>query len=862
MIKNNRYKESLIFSVLIVLIAFFLQPTFKSIDNIYSDFKFDFRGKQQIDTSIVTLFFTDDDLQVLGGVKNLPNHIALIISALNNLDAKAIGINILFDEKVNYQNSERRHFITTVKSSPNVSLACYFQDLGGVVDSLKENKQDKNYIDTSENSDSLAFKINHINLPEGYKLLSPYPKLIKNEQIGHLNYYGKTVARKIPLLVKSSTGDIIPSFSLELMRVFLNVPKDAVVINENSIELQGNEKKINIPAKNGEMLINYSGSSENLLKFTVVKFLNSYINYITGKTPELPLNTFKNKIVLIAIDSEIQGQYLINPFNERMPKIGVQANAIDTILRNRFIYELSPWFIFLISFVLIFVIIYILLSFKIAISFLISLLIAAGYIILSLYLFSKNIQLPVHPILLSPLAIIFGMLYKFGFIQGGTGKNKDDIDETIYDVTKIPTEIIKEKEQKIDEINLSVDNNEELSDNYNDDYDKINFTEVTQDFNGLVYKTGSPISGIADTIEKIAPSTAVVLITGESGTGKELVAQAIHKLSLRKNEKYVAINCATFQESLLESELFGYEKGAFTGADKQKLGLFEVANSGTIFLDEISEMSENLQSKLLRVLQNNELYRVGGTNPIKIDVRIIAATNRDPQAEIKAKRFREDLFYRLNTIHIQLPPLRKRKNDISVLIFSFLKKQNVKDFNLSKDAFDILVNYDWPGNVRQLENVIERAVIFTKADSRKEIQTKDFPAELSSGNLIDDLETKVLLLLREKKFSRNSINETAKELGGLNRGTITEYIRGILLKELALNNFDIAKVSEIMAGTNDVETVSNVNKKNEEYIVNIRKQINKHIPLEQNFLLLKKKYKNLPKRYHLFLEKFLIDYLR
>ncbi len=196
----------------------------------------------------------------------------------------------------------------------------------------------------------------------------------------------------------------------------------------------------------------------------------------------------------------------------------------------------------------------------------------------------------------------------------------------------------------------------------------------------MVFHTNSPLNSVVDVIKKIAPSNAAVLITGESGTGKELTARSIHDLSKRRENTYVALNCATLQETLLESELFGYEKGSFTGADKQKNGLFESANFGTLFLDEISEMSESLQSKLLRVLQSNEFFRVGGTIPIRVDVRIIAATNKNPQVEIKAKRFREDLFYRLNTIHIELLPLRKRKEDIPILINNFLNKQDVRRF--------------------------------------------------------------------------------------------------------------------------------------------------------------------------------------
>lgn len=216
-------------------------------------------------------------------------------------------------------------------------------------------------------------------------------------------------------------------------------------------------------------------------------------------------------------------------------------------------------------------------------------------------------------------------------------------------------------------------------------------------------------------ITKAAPTDSNVLISGESGTGKELAARAIHLNSLRKDAPFVAINCAALTETLLESELFGHEKGSFTGAVAQKKGKIEIAQSGTLFLDEIGEMAISLQAKLLRVLQEREFERVGGTRPIKADIRLIAATNRDLEAEIKSGNFRQDLFYRLNVVQFTMPSLRDRKEDITLLADAFLqkfsKKLNRKLRGISAKAKKILLAYDFPGNVRELENTIERAVV-------------------------------------------------------------------------------------------------------------------------------------------------------
>jgi len=238
---------------------------------------------------------------------------------------------------------------------------------------------------------------------------------------------------------------------------------------------------------------------------------------------------------------------------------------------------------------------------------------------------------------------------------------------------------------------------------------------------------------VIEVIKVVAKSNATVLISGDSGTGKELVARAIHSQSHRKDRPFVPISCAALPESLLESELFGHEKGSFTGAYTQKKGKFEVAHRGTLFLDEIGEMSTNIQVHLLRVLEEKEFTRVGGNELIKVDLRLISATNKDIKKAIANGQFREDLYYRLNVVAIELPPLRERKEDIPLLAQHFLKKfaiENQKEITgFSPQATDFVLKYEWPGNVRELENAIERAVILAK-NSYIEV------ADLSSENLL------------------------------------------------------------------------------------------------------------------------------
>ena len=240
---------------------------------------------------------------------------------------------------------------------------------------------------------------------------------------------------------------------------------------------------------------------------------------------------------------------------------------------------------------------------------------------------------------------------------------------------------------------------------------------------------------VFDMIKRVADSKASVLITGESGVGKELIANAIHNLSSRKDKPMIRVHCAALTETLLESELFGHEKGAFSGAISRKRGRFELANGGTIFLDEIGEINQNVQIKLLRVLQEKKFERVGGEETIDVDVRVVAATNKNLLEEIKNGNFREDLYYRLNVVHIEVPPLRERKEDIPLLVAEFIKtyaKENSKEIEgLDNKTRSILYNFDWPGNIRQLKNCIESAVVMCQG---KIITVDDLPPGIVSSN--------------------------------------------------------------------------------------------------------------------------------
>ncbi|MDZ7289672.1 MAG: sigma-54 dependent transcriptional regulator [candidate division KSB1 bacterium] len=280
-----------------------------------------------------------------------------------------------------------------------------------------------------------------------------------------------------------------------------------------------------------------------------------------------------------------------------------------------------------------------------------------------------------------------------------------------------------------------------------------------QKFEEFIANDSKMLAALA-VVDKVAPTDSTVLITGETGTGKELIAKAIHRKGPRRHKPFIVVNCSTIQETLLESEMFGYEKGAFTGAVKNKSGLIEVANTGTLFLDEVGDLQPSLQIKFLRFLEDGEFRPVGSTQSRRADVRVIAATNRDLKKLMSEGKFREDLFYRLNVINIHLPPLRERRDDIEALAKYFLKKMCATMgkcvSHIEREALDLLKQYDWPGNVRELENVIERAVILASGDT---ITAADFPTDL---------------IHRPTTFSPSSLND--KSLAAIERNHILKIL--------------------------------------------------------------------------------------
>jgi len=348
-----------------------------------------------------------------------------------------------------------------------------------------------------------------------------------------------------------------------------------------------------------------------------------------------------------------------------------------------------------------------------------------------------------------------------------------------FDITELISIVNRSIKEKKESINSDIEQKE--------DFPLIGRSKSMQD----VYRI----------MARLMNSDLTVLITGESGTGKELIAKALHEFGTRKNSTFVAMNMAAIPQDLIESELFGHEKGAFTGAIDKKIGKFELANSGTLFLDEIGDMPIEAQTRLLRVLQEGEFLSVGGTKPIKTNVRIIAATNKSLAEQIKLGAFREDLFYRINVIPIKLPPLRQRKDDIPALVNHFISSNlnQASSFTIEKEGIEYLKSYDWPGNIRELENFIKRVItLYPEEVVSQEIIKNEFSI-LGTGNLIN--ENKNLKSLEDyivTYLSRFSIDQFDDSDKGLYQSVLLEFEKPVLNYVLKATGGNQIKASKIL----------------------------------------------------------------
>jgi DNA-binding NtrC family response regulator len=624
-----------------------------------------------------------------------------------------------------------------------------------------------------------------------------------------------------------------------------------------------------------KVALNFFSSWKKFRNYTFLEFFNLFENHRSL------LNNLKDKIVLVGLsDTQEAASVIQTSFDNQLPGIGLHAFALDNILNKRYIRTDYEFFTSLVLIVLLVLFVILNLNIRLLIRYLVAfaLFFLISYLSLNVFYIQLEYSVFLIPWLFMGLFDLSLFLVEknteFTFFRSEAEKLKIKLKEKESRLSDL------EKELELAGINSSSSSSGELNKEISalkDEIEKLKLQQEDQflntelqkeitdseNFFGIVYKSRA-MHSVVSLIRKVAPTDATTLILGESGTGKELVARAIHQLNeRRKLNAFVAVNCAALSDTLLESELFGHVKGAFTNAITDKIGRFEAADKGTIFLDEIGETSENFQVKLLRILQTGEFEKVGSSKTIKTDVRVIAATNKNLEELVKEKKFREDLYYRLNVIKIELPPLRDRKEDINAIASFFLSSDGPDKFSLSKAASDQLNKYDWRGNVRELQSALKRAMIFAGSSHRDFIKLSDLPEEIISKDK-SNLEMMILESLREKKFSHSSINETAKELGSLSRAVVSENFRGIAFRTYCSFNFDLEKTILELSQSEDLKVQDKVRAKVKTFLCNIEDDVNKLKPSDLQSVKgkLNSKYKNLPQKYHSYLDQIILHLLK
>ena len=726
----------------------------------------------------------------------------MLIDELSNYKVKEIGLEVFLTDNYSQQNIYNNVLVNEIKKAKDVVLSSILNNVRSV---------DGKFI-----ADSIVY---------------PVPKKeMADLETGHLNFL-------------SRDGIYIPT---------------VVIAGKNS------EKAFSLALagltgwKEQSIKVNFYSSWKSFKKYSLLEFFSMVNNH----NPKLKL--LKNKTVIIGVSDPLIATSFSTVFDDELPGIGLHALALDNILSGKYVNIKYKTISTLLFFIILLIVPFLTISkksyyFHFAVAFLIM---AFG-----LFIFA-DLELD-YMAFLFPLFLLAIVDISIEFTE-----RKSLLSKTISEAEVLRSNL-REKENELVQLEnklnsaaqcesyslkLQIENlNKEIVNLRREEQDQIavdidDDEKLMKNFEGIIYRS-KKMASVVNLIKKVAPENATILVLGESGSGKELVAQAIHKLSPRKDNNFVVVNCAALSDTLLESELFGHVKGAFTDAVKDKTGRFEAADKGTIFLDEIGETSENFQVKLLRVLQTGDFQMVGSSETKHADVRVVAATNKNLANLVREKKFREDLYYRLNVINITLPPLRERKEDVEVLVNYFLKRE-APNLVISKAVMNQLTEYRWKGNVRELESVIKRAAIFARAEDREIVKLRDLPEELAKQDK-SNLENLILESLREKEFSHSSINETARELGDLNRTVISENFRGIFFMYYCESQFSIDSAVKKIAATDDSSIIEKVNSKALTYLKNIEKDLSKlnSNSLEEIKEAFTSKYKNLPQKYHIYLDK-------
>jgi DNA-binding NtrC family response regulator/CHASE2 domain-containing sensor protein len=732
------------------------------------------------------------------------NYYALLVRRLSELNVRVLGLEVFLAPNVSFQSAYTDLLNDEIRKSGAVVL-------GSIVERIVENDE--------------GFRADTVLLPQPAIELARVPT-------GHLSYLrGERVA--VPLVVETPARNE-QSFALATAR-------------EAGFEPQA--------ARERKLVVNMRGSWKSFRQFGLIEFLR------LAEQEDARLDALEGKIVLTGVVAPDVATSMPGTFDESVPGLALHAFALDNLLADEGLND-SWTAVSRPLFALLALAFGLFLAPRRRVSWFVASAIALLFGWFALFIFG-NVLIAGSWFLLPFLA---AALAESGL---AIAENRAALDERNAEAAGL-RESLGRKEERLAELEARTasgksdvalaervaDLRAEVETLRKREREDEEIAEIDDDdlahYHGIVYQSAEMRKAIS-TIEKAASSDAPVLILGESGSGKELAARAVHEESERREGPFVAVNCAALADTLLESELFGHVKGAFTGAVADKKGRFEAANGGSIFLDEIGETSEAFQTKLLRVLQSGEFEKVGSPKTIETDARVIAATNRDVKKLVAEKRFREDLYYRINVVAFELPPLRRRKRDIEPLADFFLSRES-PDLSISKTALAALKEHEWRGNVRELEAAMKRAAVFAKSDGRTLVRFRDLPEQIGA---VGNVEEATLESLRAKGFARNAVNETAKETG-VGRTAVAERLRGAFLRRYVEKGFDREAAIDELAGDADDEARDRLAAKADAWLTNVERDVRAASgSFEEVKSALSAKYKNLPKDYHAALDEIL-----
>jgi transcriptional regulator with GAF, ATPase, and Fis domain/CHASE2 domain-containing sensor protein len=813
-----------------------LQNAFDFPGDADADLLLRIRGHRSLPPSFRLVVIDESDLKAMGGWPVTRDYYAYLVHVLTERRAGAVGLDILLDSPNRlYPEYDRL-------------LADFMAGSGKVV---------------------LPFVLGQTAAGDSSGRILPFPDLRDAAAaVGFCDLGGEAVIRRIPI-VSGGTDHPVPSFGLAMAATAAG---GGIRLERGRVILSAPGRKDNrVPVDGrGRMRLNPAGGLSSIRCIRITELLRMW------ETAPDSLD-FRGALVFAAATAPSLPVLKATALDDPVPASVIQATAAENILAGNWLRDPG----LLLS--LIWIVIWAAPAF--AVSRLRRLrnrllwLAAAGCgaaLLAAAALTVFNVVLPVT----ASAAFLFGSTALFRSCRAG---GTDGLRDALRGQLRLKEEALAEAERMLAEVHsaLAAETAErlalseagrrlgeekeaavlELEKQVRDLRESVEPEPRRSDFPEIVHGPGSPIIRILEAAEKVAADDIPVLVRGETGTGKELVARAVHRAGPRKDRPFVAVNCGALSEPLLESELFGHERGAFTGAQARRRGRFEIAEGGTLFLDEVTETSPGFQARLLRVLQDGTFERVGGEKTLSANVRVMAAHNRNLEKEVREGRFREDLYFRLKGFVLDLPALRERPGDIPVLARFFASKYGRGgSMGISDAAMDRLNTYRWPGNVRELENTLRRAVLLARSEGRRLIQAADLPDEVrpetggAEPPLYHPLETQVLEMLRAFRFSRSAIGETARALGNRDRGTVTEHFRGLCFQFLVQADGDFKAAASALAGNAGPEAAGRVESKMREYLGNAARAVShSQGPIPDDAAC----FKGLPLKYRPFLRRLL-----